>query len=532
MLQFCLIIYEECAYLKTLLVLLACFTLLWGASSSPSANLSPLALEYLKNHSTIRVCIHPAFSPFEVLTLEGKYEGIAADLLRLVADKTGLGLQIIQSYTKEESLQKARQNQCDIVNFVIQTKEKDQWLIFTHPIFIDQNVLITREEHASIDDLRAIGNESIVLPKDSPFFERLADNFQNLSVFAVESQADALLMVLNKKIDMTIRPLMVAAHSIKRQGLFNLKVAGTLEGYDAVFKIGITQQNIALREILNQGIAAISAQEKEALITKYAPVAVKKPINPKVVYSIIGVVAMLIWIVLLWNYVLRRKVESAVKLNLENQKIILQQAKQAELGSLIGNISHQWREPLSNLSSINLMMIAFLEHDQVIDKSLWSQKLKSVENTLDFMSQTMQNFLEFYKPSSVRQYFNAAESIQQTLSIIETNLLADNVHIELQGDMNVELFGIKNEYMQVWLNIINNAVHAFHPSRVEKRKIVVTIDHSVITFCDNARGKIEEADLLKGVGLSMCRTILEKYDKRLSFRNTQEGVCVTVSLLP
>ena len=253
-------------------------------------------------------------------------------------------------------------------------------------------------------------------------------------------------------------------------------------------------------------------------------------IHPPLLYFIFSSTLLLIFGILLWNALLRRKVESVVKRNLENQKIMLQHSKQAELGALIGNISHQWREPLSNLSSINLMMMAYLEQNQTIDKALWYQKLKSIENTLDFMSQTMQNFLEFYKPSSQYYTFNICESIHQTLSIIETNLLADNVHIELQGDMNVELYGIKNEFMQVWLNIINNAMHAFHPERVEKRKIIITIEQSKVTFCDNAKGKIIENDLLKGVGLFMCQQILEKCTKKLSFRNTKEGVCVTILL--
>ena len=142
----------------------------------------------------------------------------------------------------------------------------------------------------------------------------------------------------------------------------------------------------------------------------------------------------------------------------------------------------------------------------------------------------MQNFLFFFRPSTIRLYFNAAESIRQTLSIIETNILADGVCIELQGDMNVELFGVKNEYMQVWLNIMNNAMHAFDQKNVEKRKIIVTIDSEKITFCDNAKGKISDEDLVKGVGLSMCRTILKKYDKTLSFSNTPQGVCVEILL--
>lgn len=269
-------------------------------------------------------------------------------------------------------------------------------------------------------------------------------------------------------------------------------------------------------------------QTYEPLMDQQLVISLFQHIHPLWFYGIIAITFFLIITISLWNFMLRRKVERVIKLNLENQKIILQHAKQAALGTLIGNISHQWREPLSNLSSINLMMMAYLEHNQTIDKALWYEKLKSVENTLDFMSQTMQNFLEFYKPSSQYDTFNVSQSIYQTLSIIETHILADNVHIEVQGDMNVEIYGIKNEFMQVWLNIINNALQAFHPERVEKRKIIITLSQEKITFCDNARGKIAENALTKGLGLSMCQTILEKYAQKLLICNTKEGVCVTI----
>ena len=105
------------------------------------------------------------------------------------------------------------------------------------------------------------------------------------------------------------------------------------------------------------------------------------------------------------NKELEKRIQEEVSKNREKDKLMFQQSKLASLGEMLGNISHQWREPLSNLSSINLMMIGLLEHHKEINKDFLYQKLKNIENTLDFMSQTMQNFLEFYKKFISNQTF-------------------------------------------------------------------------------------------------------------------------------
>jgi len=287
--------------------------------------------------------------------------------------------------------------------------------------------------------------------------------------------------------------------------------------------------DLILQSILNKGVESISALEKEKIINNHLPIIIQPGIDEKMWYAV-AVIVITIGLILLWNYTLRQRVKEVLDINLANQKIMMQQAKKAELGELIGNISHQWREPLSNLSSINLMMIGLLEHHKEINKDFLYQKLKNIENTLDFMSQTMQNFLEFYKPSIIQKEFSIYDSISQALFIVETNIISYDIRIEFLGDKDSTLFGIKNEYMQIWLILINNAINAFKQSNVETKVITITIGDkkNEIRFSDNARGHIEPSDFTKGVGLLMCQQILGKYSKSLVLENTPDGVCAII----
>ena len=147
------------------------------------------------------------------------------------------------------------------------------------------------------------------------------------------------------------------------------------------------------------------------------------------------------------------------------------------------------------------------------------------------MSQTMQNFLEFYKPSTLLQHFNVCDSIEQTLSIVETNLLSNAIEVCIEGDRNKMLYGIKNEYMHIWLNLLNNAIHAFtHKESYVEKKVTILILDEAIYFSDNAGGRIESSDFSKGVGLMMCQRILNKYHHVLVVENKKEGVCIKIEL--
>jgi signal transduction histidine kinase len=243
-----------------------------------------------------------------------------------------------------------------------------------------------------------------------------------------------------------------------------------------------------------------------------------------IVLGLLGVVGLIV----LWNYQLHRKVRVEVAKNLRIKEQLYQKAKQAEIGNLIANISHQWREPLSKLSSLNLLTIAKIKMGQSIQNEWLLEQSQKIENTIDFMSHTMQNFLEFYKQNSVKSDFSVYESIESSISIIETKILDSGVHVEIEGDDSV-LNGVKNEWMQVWLNLLNNAIQVFSERKIEDPTIRIELHPNQIMFCDNGGG-MDLGISSSGLGLPMCREIVAKYGANLELSNTDVGFCATVIL--
>jgi ABC-type amino acid transport substrate-binding protein len=213
---------------------------------------------YLKKLGTVNVCVDPDWEPFEMIDQEGNYRGIGADLLHLVAQRVGLKIAILHTKDWDESIAYSKVGKCQIISFLNQTPYRDTWLLFTKPHFSDPNVLITREEHSFIGDPHDLVNESIVFPTGTAMEELMHTEYPNLKVITTHSEMEAFQLVSNKKADIAMRSLIVAAYTLKKEGMFNLKIAGQLPDYINKMRIGVIQSEPMLRDILDKGIATIS----------------------------------------------------------------------------------------------------------------------------------------------------------------------------------------------------------------------------------------------------------------------------------
>jgi nitrogen fixation/metabolism regulation signal transduction histidine kinase len=174
--------------------------------------------------------------------------------------------------------------------------------------------------------------------------------------------------------------------------------------------------------------------------------------------------------------------------------------------------------------------MAKLKNGLSIDNETMLKQSDEIEKTIDFMSVTMQNFLIFYKKSDKEIHFSALESIEASLSIIETKVIDCSVDIQIHGDRSVLMYGIENEWMQVWLNLINNSMTIFIEKKIATPTITINITDEKIIFCDNGEG-MDMTKESNGLGLNMCRNIISKYSASLYLQNSADGLCATILLV-
>lgn len=281
--------------------LLATFAVATPAVPPADSVFTPAEKAYIAQTGSIRMCVDPDWVPFERINAQGQHEGIAADLVQLVAQRVGLKIELLPVATWDESLLASKSGRCQIMSFLNQTPARSQWLSFTQPIFFDQNIVITREEHPYIGDPKNLAGETIVLPRGTMVEERVRRDFPLLKVITTGSEPEAMTYVSERKADLTVRSLIVAAYAIRREGLFNLKISGQIPEYANQLRIGVLQGEPLLRDILDKGVATITPQEREAITNKHVMISVQKGIDYTLVWWIASGSSLIMLLVLYWN---------------------------------------------------------------------------------------------------------------------------------------------------------------------------------------------------------------------------------------
>lgn len=240
------------------------------------------------------------------------------------------------------------------------------------------------------------------------------------------------------------------------------------------------------------------------------------------------------------------KYNSLKKQSKSFENMFLQQSKLAKSGEMIANITHQFRQPLNNLSYI-LINIKKRFENKKLDELYFNKKVKQANEQLDFLSKTIEDFKEFYDPSKEKENFSIKESIANVITILSADLKKRNIDFNLifNTNENIELYGIKNELSQVLLALISNSndalINTYEP--YINLEISSTNAEVIIKIRDNAGGikekymdKIFEPyfstkDKGTGIGLYLVRLIIEESFKgRIEVKNDEEGVVFSLFL--
>jgi diguanylate cyclase (GGDEF)-like protein len=270
-------------------------------SAVPPIKFSVQENAYIEKASDIYMCVDPDWAPFERINEKGEHEGISADLITLVAQRVGLKIKLYPVKSWDESLAASKAGRCQIMSFLNQTPAREKWLSFTEPIFFDPNIIITREEHAYIGDIRGLRNETVALPRGTMVEERMRNDYPNLKIIPTGSEPESVALVSERKADMTIRSLIVAAYAIKKEGLFNLKISGQIPELTNKLRIGVLKEETVLRDILNKGVQTLSPEEREAISNKHVSINVQQGVDYSLVWKVLAGAVIVLLIVTFWN---------------------------------------------------------------------------------------------------------------------------------------------------------------------------------------------------------------------------------------
>jgi signal transduction histidine kinase len=241
------------------------------------------------------------------------------------------------------------------------------------------------------------------------------------------------------------------------------------------------------------------------------------------------------------NDELEERISRAVSEIRQKDRILIQQQRQAAMGEMINNIAHQWRQPLNNIALIIQNMMQSREYGELSEDQMRADVGQAME-TIRFMSQTIDDFRNYFLPDKEKGLFSVRRAVNRTISIIAGSNGKTKISVESDDGDDPVIYGYMNEYSQVLLNILINARDALAERNIGTPEIKIVIrsenGKTVVTIGDNAGGipesiidrifdpyfSTKSPDKGTGVGLFMSKNIIEgNMNGSLTVCNSGEG---------
>ncbi len=258
------------------------------------------------------------------------------------------------------------------------------------------------------------------------------------------------------------------------------------------------------------------------------------------------------------NTTLARRVEEEVEKNRRKDQQMLQQTRLAQMGEMLSMIAHQWRQPLSAISSVAISMqmkiklkrfVMADETKQEEFESYFLEKIEAIGSYVQYLSHTIDDFRNFFKPNKAKERTTLELLLQKAIDMLDGSYRKNGILIKQKIENSCEIVTYPNEILQVLLNILKNALDNFRERQIQNPKVEARLiqkgDTAILEIEDNGGG-IPEAFLPRifdpyfstkdekngsGLGLYMSKTIIEEHcDGRLEACNHALGALFRITL--
>lgn len=425
-------------------------------------------MHFIQNHPVVRIGVDPRFVPFEFIDDNGEYNGIAADYLDLISQRTGITWELDTSLSWSESYNKALNKEIDLLPSVGRSAERASHFLFTEPYYTYQRVMVVHNRNQRINQFSDLFDHEVGVQRDSSHHSFLRE-YPTIRLRFYQTVEEGLAAVNRGDEEVFVGNLATISYLSRSFGFTELKYIPVETGMRQYLHMAVRDDWPELQQILNKTLASITEEERLAIAGRWVALDQQMDYSRIIrLLSMIGAVILLVFIVsFYWIAKLKQeisdknKAQAALKVAKEEAESAKEAAIEAnEVKSLfLARMSHEIRTPLNAITG----MAYLLKKTDVtntqrmhINKIVEAAKsmLSIINDILDFSK------IEADKIELEHVSFNLDHVLQNVVNLVSYMAKEKNIEFDMQRDPALPLYfiGDPTRLEQILVNIANNAV--------------------------------------------------------------------------
>lgn len=295
--------------LISILTIITSFYLLKRKPPVEQINLTLVEKEWLADkNGVITIAGDPYYPPVDFINEKGEHDGISEEFIRKIEQKLNIRFKRVRHHTWSDVMDKARSQELDVISCMAYNEERSSYLNFSIPYMTASTVVVTHKSDTLISGVKDLAGKRTAISLGYGTYDYYKKNFPEMIIVPTKNDGEALQMVSLKEVDAAISDLPTISYFVEKNKISNLRIKSE-SGFIWDFSFAVRKDWPVLSQILSKAVSSISEDEKKEIIGHWIQIEYNTYLYSakfwQTLLLIIGAVAAIISLFLLWNKSLR-----------------------------------------------------------------------------------------------------------------------------------------------------------------------------------------------------------------------------------